>query len=462
MGPPADDVDAGDVEVADATPTVTDPIVCASVSGTRLQREKIEPVAGATQEYRIMDTVYDAECRYQSEDAGAYTCYPLPGATTTSVYYQDANCTSALARFTAGAETRPFTRYVRPSAMACGATIQEYRVVGVASPVNSGAALFRRNGLGACVPVTAPAGDYYVAGAPLNADDFVGASTEAFSTTTRLSGLVYAGNDGSKMCSSGLRKVDSSLNVSCDNRFGTDAQAYCIPVGGSESDYFSDNLCTSAASAVAVGACQTPNPSYVIEDTSGMCGAITRTVASVLADEITVRYRLAGNNCRLQGEDTNTYFAVGDSVADSEFAMISSATEAIEGRVQRHLLVAADSAAEFTGSWYDTKLETDCVFRSASDGSFRCLPMPMQQKALFTDVGCTSPITLAVEGACGEPVGYMSESGAMGLRIFSAKAYSPAVYELSATICAEYAGTAYEQDFEHASSSFHLGEIVVQ
>ncbi len=455
-------VDAAVEDVIDAAPEVVAPIVCASVSGSRLQREIIEPVVGARQEFRIIDTQHDAECLYQAEDDGVHTCYPTVGETTTSIYYQDANCTSALARFTAAATPTKFTRYVRSGAMACAAPIQEYRVVGAASPVAALDAIFRRDTLGACVAISAPVGDYYVAGAALGADSFVSASTEAFSPETRISGLVYAGDDNSKMCAQSLLKVDSSLEVSCQDRFGSDGEAYCMPVGGTSSLYFTDALCQVGANEVAVNACQTPAPKYVVEDAVGDCSAVTRTVESVLPDEITTRYRLAGNNCKLEQADTNTYYSVGEAVADTAFATIALATEDLEGRLQRYLFVTEDRSAEFINRWYDGKLETDCVFRNAGDGSFRCLPLPMATRAFYTDVGCTIAIDLAVEGTCGAPVGFIARNVAMGRRIFAAKLYTPTVYELANTFCTVVSEPVYEENFEHAASSFKLGEIVLQ
>ena len=70
---------------ADADPGYVAPIVCESVAGNRLSREYIEPVPGARQEFRIMDTLHDVECRYRAENDGSYSCYPV-GTSATSLH----------------------------------------------------------------------------------------------------------------------------------------------------------------------------------------------------------------------------------------------------------------------------------------------------------------------------------------------------------------------------------------
>jgi hypothetical protein len=453
-------VDAG--EQFDAAIPYVAPIVCESSSGNRLKREYIEPTPGARQEYRIIDALHDVECNYLARDAGAYTCFPISDAATTTLFFQDALCTSALAMVQGGEDPRQFTRTLRASAMPCGAPLIEYRLVGAASPVTGGNNIFRRNALGTCVAAVAPAGDYFVAGAPLDDDDFVGATPAAFSDSTRLSGMNFVGSDGSQMCASSLLKVDSALSVSCENRLGADGENHCMPVGGTSETYFADILCETVATVMPVGACELPTPSYVIEDTVGTCGAVTRSATNVLATEVIERYRAAGPNCQLESADTNTYYAVGTAAADSEFATFAPETEESEGRVKRLLLSTADRFAEFTNLWYDTKLATNCNFAAAADGSFRCLPIAMPTQSLFSDVGCTSVIdTLAVADECQPSTAYLSRSGAMGTRIFATKTYAPAVYSLEGATRAEVAGVVYEEDFEHAASSFQLGEIVL-
>ncbi len=460
VGPPQAEVDAG-VQV-DAAILYIAPIVCESTPGNRLKREYIEPSPGARQEYRIIDALHDVECKYQAEDAGAYTCYPLNIDSTAALFFQDSLCTSALARFPVTTEPRKFTREVRAGAMPCGAPIREYRLVGTASPVTGGNDIFERDGLGACVPRVAPNGEYFVAGPALTATDFVGATAQAFSADTRISGMIYAGNDNSQMCASNLLKVDSALSVSCQNRLGADGESYCMPTGGSSESYFSDMLCETVTIVAPVGECESPMPSYVIEDTTGTCGAVTRTVTNVLATEVTERYRVAGPVCQLEAPNTNKYYAVGTAALDSEFANLVLETEEGEGRVKRLVVAAADRSAEFTNLWYDSKLATNCFFAAAGDGSFRCLPFTMPRQTLFTDVDCTIQIdTLAVEQECVGNTGYLAQAGVMGNRIFAARAYAQTVYSLVLDVCTEVAGPVYEEDFEHAATSFPLGEIVL-
>ena len=447
----------------DAGPGYVAPIVCASVAGNRLKREYIEPTPGATQEYRIIDALHDVECRYQAEGDGLGTCYPVNSAVSSTVFYQDSGCTSALARYPLGGTPRQFTRVIRPSALPCGPPIQEHRLVGAASPVIGGQDIFALDMVGACVPQVAPSGDYYVAGPLLLSADFVNATIEPFSASTRLSGLVHVGDDGSEMCAPNLPKVDSSLSQSCVNRLDAAGETRCIPAGGVSETFFADEVCEGVTTVVAVDACEQTPPGYVIEETSDSCGLVTRTATAVLAEEVTVRYRLAGNNCQLINPDTNTYFKVGALAADSDFAPLAPETEAIEGRLQRMLISSADRFAEFSNLWFDTKLDTPCTFSNASDGSLRCLPPALSSTILFTDALCLNAVTtFALQQECQLEPKFMAKAGPMGTRIFAATPFLETVYQLQGLTCEEVTVGVYQESFEHAAASFQLGEILLQ
>lgn len=449
-----------DAAVADADPSYIAPIVCESVAGNRLFREYIEPVADARQEFRIMDTLHDVECRYRAENDGTYTCYP--SETTGLVRYQDANCTSALASFAVGAEPVKFTRVSRVDPDPCNGSIQEFRLVGSLSPVTVGQGIFRLNVAGECRPFVALDRDYYVAGPVLEASDFVTASTEPFSTDTRVSTLAHVGSDGSRMCAHNLSPVDSVLEASCQIRPGEDELPHCVPIGGTAATYFLDAQCEMVGDAVPVSQCLAAPPKYVIEDVDLSCGATARRVSAVTAQEVPDRYRIAGPNCQQENNGTDSYYLVGDGVSATDFATFTAEDELGDGRLVRKLMTAGDRFGEFSDQWHDTKLGVPCTFGDAGDGSFRCLPVPMERTSYFSDSGCTTAIALAADDECQSTLGYLTEASAMGTRVFAAEAHTETVYDLSNGFCDPVVGTLYEASFELEPSSFQLGEKVLQ
>jgi hypothetical protein len=450
-------VDAGG---ADADPDYIAPIVCSSVAGNRLSREYIEPVPGVQQEFRIMDREYDVECRYRAESDGSYTCYPVD--TTAVVRYLDANCTSALASFPVGAEPTKFTRVTRLGPDACAGNIQEFRVVGSPSPVVAGQGIFRLNSAGECRPFVAQLRDYYVAGPVLETSDFVTATTEPFTTATRVSTLVHTGDDGSSMCARNLSPVDSILEENCQIRLGEDELPHCVPIGGTAGTFFLDPLCEAVGDAVPVGECVSTPPKYVVDDVDLTCGATARSVSVLTSEEVPDRYRIAGPNCQQETNGTETYYLVGASVSVSEFATFAPEDELGDGRLVRKLMTAGDRFGEFSGQWHDTKLEVTCVFGDAGDGSFRCLPETMVEADYFSDSACTMPITLAPDNECQSSLGYLAEASAMGTRIFATQAHTETVYDLSNGFCDPVTDTLYEASFELEPSSFQPGEKVLQ
>ncbi|NUP08398.1 MAG: hypothetical protein HOW73_20300 [Polyangiaceae bacterium] len=59
-------------------------------------------------------------------------------------------------------------------------------------------------------------------------------------------------------------------------------------------------------------------------------------------------------------------------------------------RIRARTVAGADGSRGPAG-WYDAQLETECTWRTASDGETRCLPLATPT-TFFADAGCTQPI----------------------------------------------------------------------
>jgi hypothetical protein len=68
-------------------------------------------------------------------------------------------------------------------------------------------------------------------------------------------------------------------------------------------------------------------------------------------------------------------------------------------------LLLADDGTMFTHPtiWKDAEFG-ECVFRTAVDSKYRCLPnVATQEKPMYIDTGCTQPAFLSYPGACLQP-----------------------------------------------------------
>lgn len=60
-------------------------------------------------------------------------------------------------------------------------------------------------------------------------------------------------------------------------------------------------------------------------------------------------------------------------------------------RLRRQLLELENGERLFHG-WYDTELETECVFRRSADGEYRCHPLPVTLGSEYRDAACTERV----------------------------------------------------------------------
>jgi hypothetical protein len=89
------------------------------------------------------------------------------------------------------------------------------------------------------------------------------------------------------------------------------------------------------------------------------------------------------------GATTTSTTGAGGEGGNDEGAFISGS------RIHARTVAGEDGARGFLG-WYDSQLQTECTWRTASDGQTRCLPVAMST-TFFADAGCTQPI---VEMSC--------------------------------------------------------------
>ncbi len=454
-GESAPGVDAGSEADAGVDAGVAQATVCQSVAGTRLTRDVIELRPGVRQELSIFDTQNEGLCNFLGEEDGSFTCYPADAGG--ALFFQDPTCTAAIVGFATGQPPSAFQRTDRSSPDGC-TTTREFRKIGAASAVAGGQAIFALDANGACSALLAPALDYYLGGPILAPTAFVTAQAELVSPTSRLSGQVLVGNDGSSMCASPTVALDSTLDTACQIRLAGDQETRCVPASSAKTGFFSDAACTISTEAVVVSSCQLEAPSYARQNESVACGAVARHILSVDSTASIQRFELVAATCVNTSTPAENYFPVGPEVDASEFALVGSELEESGGaRLQRQLFTS-DGFVSFAGSWFDSSLQLPCSFGAAADGSTRCLPVTMTPRGFFSDGLCSAPISLALVDECQAPIGYFAAPGVLGTRMLAATEHLDPVFDLVAGVCTVQTGSFYAPSFEVAPSSFEPGE----
>lgn len=429
--------------------------LCQSSPGTRLTREVLES-HGARQELGIIDSEFDSACQYQLEADGSFTCYP--GDVGGALFFQDAECTSAIVGFGVGAQPALFQQTIRNSEEGC-LVARDFRRVGAASAVTAGQSVFDLDAAGACVAQLAPDRDYYLAGPVLGRDAFVTAETQLVADAARLSSQRLLGSDGSSMCSSARRAVDATLGAACDLRPAADQTTRCLPTVPAVSSFFSDAACSAPVNAALVSSCLAEPPAYAFTNETLACGAVVRHVHATDASMSITRFDLNVDQC-VAADPANSYIAVTEEVAASAFAAVApELAGSASSRLQRELLVTDDGFATFLGHWFDNTLQQACTFQPAADNSLRCLPGAMTLRNFFSDAQCAAPISLALIDECQVATGFFAAPSPMGTRMLAAVPHEAPVFSLDSGICQPVAGTFFAAAFELAPSSFELAEV---
>lgn len=444
--------DATSVPDADTTPVAA---VCSSTPGTRLTREFIEPAAGARQEFDIVDSELEEVCSFLVEADGSYTCYPE--SFESLIRFQDAACTSAIVGVSVGAVPKAFARARRLSDGACFLG-RHFRRVGMPSAVTGGQTVFSQDTTGTCSQVTAPTRDYYLAGPELPISSFVTATRGASNAPSRLATAAFAGSDGSSMCDFTGSLVDTNLAAECSPGFGADSELYCLPSARNPTDVFNNAGCTDQTSVVVVDRCEDDPPAYARTTEPLTCGATGTTVQAVTSMALAQRFVDSGGSC-VADSGTDLFFPVGETVVNSEFVSLTNELEVGGERLTRSLLSDGQTFLGFQGLWRDTVLETDCQFRAAVDGSFRCLPEPLSSGLFFTNATCTTAIQLALNDSCQDGRSHFTANAPLGRRVLSSAPHPDPVFVRSGADCNPANGSFLVPSFELAPSSFVEGTI---
>jgi hypothetical protein len=96
----------------------------------------------------------------------------------------------------------------------------------------------------------------------------------------------------------------------------------------------------------------------------------------------------------------------GGPAADAKAPMDPSFVTAVDGsRIKARWAQTGEGQRIFV-AWYDTMLKTDCSFRRAADGEYRCLPLGFLLATTpvdYADPACTAPAAVFAEASCDPP-----------------------------------------------------------
>jgi hypothetical protein len=129
--------------------------------------------------------------------------------------------------------------------------------------------------------------------------------------------------------------------------------------------------------------------------------------------------------------------ALGDAATGDARADAGPLDDYASGtRLRAELYETADGGAKLWHGWYDSTLSASCTFRSAEDGTMRCLPNDSYVQ-FFTDMQCSVPVGATGTG-CAAPryVGY--QPSGCNLQIYKAGAKlapSTPLFQRNGTSC---------------------------
>jgi hypothetical protein len=356
-------------------------------SGTRLKLQWYAFEDGTRQIAGVYDSVRGEPCEIALYDDGTARCAPTQG-TLSSIAYSDAACTQPVA-------------YNVPSS--CSTAPPIYAVVELEQPGCSyqrqvaplGAKLalatMYMSIAGTCQPSSTSGYDVYAIGTPIAATDLAEVSLVA-TGSGRLQARYYESTDG-------FREQGDVYDTTLASR--------CFLVGAGTSDTCQPDATAALWSADAqcsvleVGfphACPTP---YAAIGVAG-CPPQSSRFFTLGPQAVTPpSYSVFGTTCVLfnppAGDD---FYMLGTEVQP---VVAQRAPAAVPGH---RLEVIYDDAPGFhmrEGApmllpvLYDTVLATECYPWLASDGSYRCLPLPTVATPMFTDAACTQPVSVVID-----------------------------------------------------------------
>lgn len=291
-------------------------------------------------------------------------------------------------------------------------------------------------------------------GGPILPGDGGSSDQRLWTGGSRLKARYYDTADGT---STFIGWRDTQIAMSCSFNVAADGKLRCLPYGeGIQSTgfYFKDAGCTQKISIVYTGGrCPPAAPKYANEYDATQCPSRSRfyDVGAKLATT-TAYYRDSQGVCRqtsFAGSQDDLY-DVGAEVAPTTFVGASEQQGPDYGGVVRIDVVADDGARGFL-RFQDVGRSAQCSFRTAADGSFRCVPLGEASvfSGEYSNASCTAPVAGRGASACPAPK-IISEYVAAGCgstsKLYAGGAGASAFYKNGAT-CTAYPPSSSTQYF---------------
>jgi hypothetical protein len=231
---------------------------------------------------------------------------------------------------------------------------------------------------------------------------------------------------------------DSQLATDCYSAAVSDGSTRCVPwTSLGTSTRYSDTNCQSllAEAYCARG----PTPKFASEYGAGCVGEQFHPVLGVYSGP-----RFYGSSGQCSSDPTSstsyTYFNIGAKLAPSAFVGAPPPAQSPPyGRLIRLTTTFADGAFE-AGAWHDTKLDMDCWFNTAGDGSERCLPSSWGATGqFFADASCTTMLG-SISSCDASTVRFVADSSRTSFYEVTGP-HAGSVWQKNGTQCTPYSGT---------------------
>jgi hypothetical protein len=372
-----------------------------AIGGTRLRPVFLVSAEGAREQFlSFYDSLRQEDCDFNTAEDGVERCLPTSAGAYAGIFL-DAQCSQRIAgsfgpaRYGlvdvdhTGCATRARV-YQLGAPLSLGDHFQGYFVGYPADqPTHCGPGPFSDNW-----------DTFYTVGALVDAVDFVGATRAHDQATTRLQSYERMGDDGSRQW---LGYYDAPMGTVCGEMLAADQVHRCLPSSNvGVLGNFLDAACTTL---VAEGSdCNAAFSPYALgKTTPDQTWSQVFPVLGPLVHDPSVIYapsNTAQGVCQQYAHGMGTSVVpVGPETPPSAFVALPVAEAPLEVRVRPRVYDPVGFGRRSTPlAWHDTKLDVDCLFALAVDGSIRCLPVEDEVITLYSDPACTAPLGTSPNG----------------------------------------------------------------
>jgi hypothetical protein len=389
------------------------------VSGSRIRARLLTTADGLQLRTGLHDSERNEPCSFKPGPDGKLRCIPnVTQQLYGQFYYLDAGCNEPL--FVGPKLRCGDLPYLWKGEDDCG-TYTLYRLGDEVplpyQPGTNNVRINRRETDGTCVTFTQgfqPPEAYaaYRVLEELPADAFVEGTESVVMAESRLTRRVITGSDGSKDSVYGM--FDRERDQACHPSYAADGKVRCLPLQASIklTDTFADGACTQPVAMTYGCDRDRPPPTVAEYDSSNACPQKVRIFS--MGSKLPGTYSNTSGTCTA-GTTQTPYYSIGAEIPAASFIEFARLEGQETGRIQRRAFSTSDGARSSSAWFNDNQLGLLCMFRRASDGTWRCLPQgapkdrtPAPNYSLLTryrDAACTQGVTIiaADNQGCTQP-----------------------------------------------------------